>query len=436
MWKGNLYCHFYQGYDEKHYPKIKYSAMERTHFPARFLLIAILALNIICISSTAYAVQICPPINSAGNTHTGNININQSSQVVADVPSYQALTRVDGDVRIIGHVSGLNRLHCVRTITGSLHISSVDGLSTIQLPNLRAVHGYLTIVDVISAASVNLKRLVSISRGLTIVLNSEPIAIDLSQLTNVNGPVNIVQNAGLTDVTLDKIFTVTDDFIISDNKLLNSCKFVEIAAKLGLQGYNNSSTVDTRIIVRDNDDSGMVREIYARSQAELNEFSGTTCVAESVTLEEGPFKDLSPLAELQFVLGEVSFLDGEYPEELILPSYQYGGDYLNINGNEISRVYLPRLERLSDLWVTAKHIKSITMTQLAQINRHLVIYENPALNRVDFNNALRNVGSAILILLNPSLPNRQVNVLPLMLGNDVPSWVVICGNLDGPECSN
>ncbi len=265
--------------------------------------------------------------------------------------------------------------------------------------------------------------------------------LDLHNLEAVGLSFVIDNHPGLADFQLgdlrelgDDLDSTQNDYIIRRNPLLESCRFVEIAARFGLWGHNNFNPTPNEIDVSDNDDTGMTEEIVASSQQELEQFSGVRCVSEHVRLDGGSFTDVStPLQDLRFIGGKFSLINSILPEKIEVPQLRYNGDYIEIfQSADLRELQLPLLERLSDIWVQSGDVLTIRAPQLRDVNRHFVIYMNADYNELTFD-SLDRVGNGIMILENSMLPNAQAIELVNQLSS-VPAWLVLCNNLAGPPC--
>ncbi|MGI9285987.1 MAG: hypothetical protein ACR2P1_11410 [Pseudomonadales bacterium] len=313
-------------------------------------------------------------------------------------------------------------------------------LSKLQIGNLKDLTS-LVLTQNDALTELDLSKVESVEQDLIVRDNESLEALDLGQLHTVGLHFKVEDHPKLNNFILGEITELGDDidetpndFIVRRNPHLNSCHFVEMAARLGLWGHNNFDFTPNEIDISNNEDSGMATEILVSSQQQLDEFTGVECVSGHIWLADGSFTDVStPLKNLQFVAGKLRLTNSQLPEGIELPEWRFGGDYLEVSYvSGLRELQLLALEFLSDMSVVSQDVLTVRAPRLRYINRHLVIYMNPEYDELSFN-FLDGVGNGIMILENPALPHGQVVDL-LNDMSDVPGWLVFCGNQSGPPC--
>ena len=289
--------------------------------------------------------------------------------------------------------------------------------------------------------SLGLNAAINIASDMIIKRNGMLKTLDLGSLNTVGLHFIVEQHPNLNNFLLGNLTAVGDDidstpndFTVRKNPLLKSCRFVEIAARLGLWGHNNFNWTPNEIDISNNDDAGLANEIIVQDQTMLDQFQGVKCVSGHIRLMSGEFQDVNePLKNLEFLAGRLTLMESIFPEKIYLDKLRYIGDYIEIlSSSGLRELIFPEVEFLSDIWVQTPDFLKVDLPKLKRINRNLVIYQNPDYNELAFD-VLGTVGDAIMILLNPQLLQSDVNDLISQMTN-VPSILVTCGNQGGPSC--
>lgn len=376
----------------------------------------------VTVASQAEADALCADANAV----EGRLQL--EADVVID-----CLCEVGGAVEVGPAVTAVELPGLLRV--GSLRIEDHGGLSRLVLPDLGAVAADLGLVRLGELLTVDLMGLIMVGGGLEVRELPALGELDLERLSRVEGDLLVVSNPGLVRLRLHRVGSVGGGLELRDNDALAALEDLASLREVGGDLVINDHALLAEVDGLDEllSVAGRVQVLRNEALVELRGFLKVREV-EGLWVADNPvLYGINGFGQLETVRSGLVIENNARLDRIhdfgALRVVGLEGDSL-VEDHQLRLSYNPALATVT-AFERLQHVGAFVLDhndrlpglgrelgELTTIERELVIVGNDLLTSVEELNAVRSVGSDVLIINNFQLRTLQAEALVDRIGRD------------------